>query len=93
MKTTNRPVIITTQYRGVYYGELVEHDSAERTCVLENARMVIRWGTTDGVDQLAATGPTASSKLGALAPKVWLCGITSVSDCTPEAQKAWRGLP
>ena len=82
-----RQVIITTEYRGVYYGTLVEQ--TERTCILEGARMVIRWGTTEGVDQLAATGPTEKSKLGAVAARVWLCGITSVVDCTPEAEKAW----
>lgn len=80
-------VIITTLYRGVYFGELVDHQG--QTCILENARMAIRWGTTNGVDQLANTGPTSSSKLGDVAPRVWLCGLTSVVDCTPEAVKAW----
>lgn len=82
-----RNVIITTSFRGVYYGELVEHTG--QTCILENARMAIRWGTTNGVDQLAKTGPTRESKLGDIAPRVWLCGLTSVVDCAPEAVQAW----
>lgn len=84
----DRHVIITTQYRGVYFGQLVEQNGRE--CILANARMAIRWGTTRGVDELAATGPTERSKLGATAPKVWLCGITSVVDCTDAATEAWH---
>ena len=87
-KQANRQVIITTSFRGVYMGTLVEHDG--NTCILENARMVIRWGTTDGVDQLASTGPTDNSKLGSVAKRVWLCGLTSVVDCTDAATAAWE---
>ena len=85
-----KPVIITTEYRGVYFGYLVEQN--KRTCILEKARMAIRWGTTDGVDQLAATGPTDESKIGALAPRIWLCGITSIVDCTKEAVERWKAI-
>jgi hypothetical protein len=90
MTDTNktRHVIITTEYRGVYFGELVAH--SDRTAVIANARMAIYWGTENGVDQLANSGPTSKSKIGAKAPKVWLCGITSLVDCTPEAVKAWE---
>lgn len=88
-KSAERTVLVTTQYRGVYVGTLEAHDTAARDCVLTNARMVIRWGTTNGVDQLAKTGPTRESKLGDVAPKVWLPGLTSVVDCTPEAVAAW----
>lgn len=85
-----RKVIITTKYRGTYYGTLVAHNEERESCVLENARMAIRWGTTEGVDQLAVTGPTRDSKLGALAPKVWIPGLTHIADCTPEAVAAWE---
>jgi hypothetical protein len=81
-------VIITTKYKGTYYGELKAREGDE--CVLTNARMVRRWGTTNGVDQLAKTGPTERSVLGDLAAEIWLCGLTSVVDCTPAATEAWR---
>jgi len=83
-----RKVIITTEYRGVYYGTLESREGRE--CVLTDARMAIYWGTTQGVDQLAATGPTSTSKLGARAPKIWLCGLTSLVDCTADAVAAWE---
>lgn len=82
-----RHVIITTEYKGVYFGKLIEQTGRE--CILEDARMAIYWGTTNGVDQLARSGPTAKSKLGDVAPRIWLCGLTSVVDATPEAVAAW----
>ena len=82
-----RHVIVTTEYRGVYFGRLVEQTGRE--CILEDAHMAIYWGTTKGVDQLANTGPTDKSRIGARAPRVWICGLTSVSDCTSEAVEAW----
>lgn len=87
----NRYVLVTTSYRGVYVGELIDHDG--QTVTLTNARMAIRWGTKNGVDELASAGPNETSKIGALALKVWLPGVTSIVDCTPAAVKAWRGAP
>jgi len=85
-----RAVIVTTEYRGVYFGFLKQQTGRE--CVLENARMAIYWGTTRGVDQLAQSGPTGKSRIGDLAPSVWLCGLTSVVDCTDASVKAWLAV-
>lgn len=57
--------------------------------MLEDARMCIYWGTTDGVDQLAATGPTDKSKIGAQVPLVRLFGLTSIALATADAEAAW----
>lgn len=89
-KAKRRPVLVTTEYRGVYFGFLESHTGRE--CVLTDARMAIQWGTTRGVDELADSGPNAKSRIGAMAPKVWLCGLTSVVDCTPAAVKAWLAV-
>jgi len=89
MTTKKRQVIITTEYRGVYHGTLRSHNKSGRECVLDNANMAIYWGTTEGVDQLANTGPTEKSKIAAMAPDVWLCGLTSVVTCTDDANKKW----
>lgn len=85
-----RYVLITTEYRGVYFGELVEHDTANRQCVLKDARMCLYWDqTTNGVDGLASKGPNSQCRIGTVAPKIWLPGLTSLVDATPEAVKAW----
>ncbi len=80
-------VIITTSFRGVYYGRLVYKRGSE--CMLADARMVIYWGTSDGVDELAARGPTSKSKIGAEVPLVRLFGLTSIALVTHKAREAW----
>jgi hypothetical protein len=82
-----KEVIVTTSFRGVYHGVLLSRDGNE--CAIGQARMVIRWGTTNGVDELAATGPTSSSKIAAKVESVLLFGLTSVSLVSDEASKSW----
>jgi hypothetical protein len=82
-----RRVVITTSFRGVYYGTLTERHGDQ--CLLSDARMVIYWGTTDGVDELAAKGPTPKSKLGAIVGSVLLFGLTSVAEVSGDAEAVW----
>jgi hypothetical protein len=70
-----RPVIVTTEYRGVFYG-YAENTSGD-TIDLTNARMAIYWGTENGLFELASTGPTSQSK------------ITAVVEISKQAQEAW----
>jgi hypothetical protein len=58
------------------------------TIHLKGAKMAIYWGTTRGVMQLAATGPTASSKIS-LAADIEVRGVTAVFEVTPEAAEKW----
>ena len=86
-----RPVIVCTEYRGVFYG-LTEDTSGDRV-LLKNGRMAIYWGTTRGVLQLAETGPTSTSKISARAPLLDLRKVTAVFELTPAAAAAWASLP
>jgi hypothetical protein len=91
--TDKRPVLVTTAHRGVFFGYVSDADETthtDRTLDLADARMAIRWGTTGGVLELAATGPTSASKIGATAPLIRLHDVTSVSAVTPAAEAAWR---
>lgn len=87
---TGQAVIITTERRGVFYGRLQSYDAAKRVAVLDNAIMAIRWGTTDGLLQLAATGPTDDSKLSAVAPSIRLELCECVIGVSPAAEAAWK---
>lgn len=89
--TPLRPVIVCTEYRGVFYG-LADDTSGDRI-FLKNSRMAISWGTTRGVLQLAETGPTSASKISARAPLVDLRKVTAVVELTPAAAAAWAALP
>ncbi len=87
---TMKPVLVTTLHRGVFAGLVPSNqDPNARTMRLEEARMAIRWGTTEGVAELAATGPTGDSRIGASATIAALHDITAVWDITPEAWEKW----
>ena len=84
-----RPVIICTSYKGVFFGYAT--DTKGDVIHLRNARMAIYWGTTRGVMQLAHTGPTNKSKISAPAD-IEVRGITAVFEVSPEALKAWKAI-
>lgn len=84
-KVKERPVIVCTEFRGVFFGYAT--DTTGERIHLKRARMVIYWGTTRGILQLAETGPTSSSKLSARAD-IELRKITSVFEVTDAASEA-----
>ena len=86
-----KPILVTTKHRGVFAG-LVPDDQvlAETMMALKEARCGIRWGTTRGVVQLAESGPTESSRIGAPADLEALHDITAVWAITPEAWAKWQ---
>lgn len=85
-----RPILVTTKHRGVFAGLVpVDQDLAATTMALKDARMAIYWGTEKGVMQLAATGPTDSSRISATADIPVLHDITAVFDITQEAWTKW----
>lgn len=90
-KQKTRPVIITTERRGVFYGQLKSYDEKARVAVLVGAVMAIQWGTTDGLFQLCSSGPTSSSKLSSKIPgeaRLELCEC--VLDVSAKAEDAWQ---
>lgn len=88
VKKTARPVIVTTEHRGVFYG-LAENTSGD-VIHLKGARMAIRFGTTRGLMELAETGPTATSKISSRAD-MELRKVTAVFEVTPAAAEKWEG--
>ena len=87
-------VVITTEYRGVFFGTLAALDISERTCTLTNARNCIHWPTSDrGFIGLAVMGPLDGSRVGPAATCLQLAGVTSVAVCTTEAAERWEAAP
>lgn len=84
-----RPVIVCTEFKGVFFGYAA--DTSGDVIHLGQARMAIYWGTTKGVMQLAATGPTATSKISAAAD-IEIRKVTSVFEVSPAALKAWEAV-
>lgn len=89
-KLKERPVIVCTEHRGVFYG--LATDTTGQTINLRGARMAIYFGTTRGVMELAETGPTTKSKISARAD-IEIRKITAVFEVTDAAAKRWEEAP
>lgn len=87
-KKKERPVIVCTEHKGVFFGYAEE--TTGPTIFLKKARMAIYFGTTRGVMELAETGPTEKSKISARAD-LELRKITAVMEVTAEAAVKWEG--
>ena len=86
-----RPVIVTTAHRGVFFGYAT--DTAGETITLRRARLCLYWSRdVRGFMGLASTGPTASCRIGPAAD-VTLRHITAVLEVTPDATIAWERAP
>lgn len=87
-------VLVTTQHRGVFFGELVGDVSKEKV-VLSKARNVVFWdAATKGFLGLAADGPTRGCRVGRPAgDESTVFDITGVWACTPEAVKKFEDAP
>lgn len=88
---TGRPVLVTTAHRGVFFGYCTNTNGA--TIKLASARNCIYWSKEiKGFVGLAATGPSASCRIGPAAD-IELRDITAVVEVTPEAAEKWEQAP
>ena len=83
------PVIVTTKYRGVFFG-YADNTSGD-TITLKNARNCLYWSAkTGGFMGLASKGPASGSRIGERVTSIELRKVTSVSQMTPAAVEAWE---
>ena len=88
---STKPVLITTQHRGVFAGLIpVDQDLSVKAMPLKSARMAIYWGTTKGVMELCDTGPTSKSRISATADIPMLHDITAIFDISEKAWDKWN---
>ena len=84
-----RPVLVTTEYRGVFFG--YAEDTSGDTITLTNARNCIYWPSTQGgFGGLASEGPVKGSRIGARIDKIELRKVTSVAEVSGPAVAAWE---
>jgi hypothetical protein len=86
-KSVERPVIVCTEHRGVFFGYAKDTGGTEIN--LKRARMAISFGTTRGLVELAETGPTSRSKVSARAD-IDVRKVTAVLEVTPAAAEKWE---
>jgi len=88
---TERPVLVTTQHSGVFFGYATATDG--ETIKLRAARNCVYWSSdVKGFLGLAATGPTKACKIGPAAD-IDLRDITCVAECSVAATQAWESAP
>lgn len=86
-----RPVIVTTQHRGVFFGYATDVDGA--IINLRAARNCLYWPAENkGFMGLASMGPVKGARVGPAAD-IALRDITSVMQCSDDAVKAWENAP
>lgn len=87
----DRPVVVTTEHRGVFFGYADNTDGEQ--IALKKARLCLYWDVAvKGFMGLASGGPTKGCRIGPPAD-ITLRKITAVLECTPDAAKAWEEAP
>ena len=87
-----QPVLVTTQYRGVFFGYLESKEG--NTVRISRARNCVYWSADcHGFIGLASTGPTSDCKVGPMAEELELFGVTSIAKVTEVAAKQWESEP
>lgn len=86
-----KPVVVTTEYRGVFFGYVEDSKEAPVRIELSDVRNCIYWSTSiKGVLGLAATGPNSDCKIGPSVPTATIWKVTGIFGCTSEAAEAWE---
>lgn len=86
-----RPVMVTTSYRGVFFGYATE--TSGEVIHLKHARCCVYWSSdVKGFMGLASSGPSSSCRIGPAAD-IELRSVTAVVEVTPEAVAKWEGAP
>jgi len=92
-KTKERAVMITTEFRGVFFGYM-DKMPENGSVTLKQAQNCVYWSSdVKGFMGLAATGPTKSCKVGPAVPSITLNKITAIVEVAPKAEEAWLKQP
>jgi len=90
-KSSERPVIVTTVHKGVFFG--FAEDTSGATIKLKRARLCVYWSADlRGFMGLASVGPNRNCKIGPPAD-IELRDITAVLEVSPEAVTKWEAAP
>jgi len=90
-ETKERPVLVTTAHRGVFFGYAT--DTGGETIALRAARLCVYWSAdVKGFMGLAANGPSSGCRIGPPAD-ITLRNITSVCEVSPAALDRWESAP
>lgn len=87
-ESKERYVLVTTVHKGVFAG--YARETSGSTIKLRAARLCVYWSSDlRGFMGLASNGPNSSCKIGPAAD-IELRDITSVVECSKEAEERWN---
>lgn len=87
----NKAVLITTEFRGVFFGYVKDDKNLPNEITLTKVRNCIYWTSSiGGFLGLASKGPDSNCKIGTEVEELRLFKITSVSPVSDEAAKKWN---
>ena len=88
------PVVVTTEFRGVFFGYLEKYDQVKNVAILKNARNCIYWSSdVKGFMGLAANGPSDQCRIGPSVPRFTVNKVTSVIETTDAVAAKWEAQP
>lgn len=86
-----KPVLVTTEFRGVFFGYVEDDKKLPNEIKLTNAKNCIYWASDcRGFLGLASKGVTSDCRIGATIKKITLYKITSVTSVEKEAVDSWE---
>ena len=86
-----KAVLVTTEFRGVFFGKVKDDSKLPDEITLTEARNCIYWSSDcEGFLGLASNGPSSNCKIGAKVSELKLYKITSVTPVSDEAVKKWE---
>lgn len=89
--TTSKPVLVTTEFRGVFFGYIKNDKKLPSEITITGAKNCIYWGSdVGGFLGLAANGPSNSCRIGKRVSEITLYKVTSVTPVDPDAEKKWE---
>lgn len=91
MKKALKPVLVTTEFRGVFYGYVKDDSKAPSQITLTGAKNCIYWSADcGGFLGLASKGPVSGCKIGQRVDELTLYKVTSITPVSDTAEKAWE---
>src|SRR5438105_2509301 len=91
---SQRAVVVTTEFRGVFFGYVEEDSDLPAKIALSRVHNCVYWASSvRGVLGLASEGPNDQCRIGPQVPHATLWKITGVFDCTTTAVEKWESQP
>ena len=92
-KLKSKAVLVTTEFRGVFFGHVKNDKNLPNEITVTGARNCIYWAAScGGFLGLADTGPNKDCKIGRRVDEITLYKITSVTPVSDAAVKAWENF-